>query len=539
MKFQRTAALTGFVLLVWALGPIVFLLGLGALAVPRVRRFLRPTRRVVLVWVGAVALIAGLVALIPDGHLPIPPGAGALVTPAYVGKPFTAQPIEVDLPQHPGLAVNGASSMHNDGWASDSYPWSGPLGDSPEVDSAWYGIEECATLAFDTEERLVALCGNITGPVMHVLDPESMRPMATMQLAGRVDNGNGKKPWENLCGGSYFYLDDEDRAVVATTQRTIAVIDTADGEGEPDLTVEATYDTKELVPDDDCLIALMPDWSGRIWFESEDGRVGFVAPPDGPGDEADVQVLELGEEIANSFSVGEDGGVYVVTVEALYKLGVDEAERPRITWRTVYDSGTEMKPGQISQGSGTTPTLMPGGLVAITDNADPRMHVQFYRSQDGSLVCQEAVFDDGVSATDNSLVSVGEGVVVENNYGYSSPVSTLLGQGTEGGFARVDVDPEAGECSLVWESDQIGPTSVAKVSLGNGLVYAYTKRTSWLGVNAWYLTAIDARTGRTAFAVRTGIGTLFNNHYSAVTIAPDGSVYAATLAGMVRVRDRS
>ena len=29
-----------------------------------------------------------------------------------------------------------------------------------------------------------------------------------------------------------------------------------------------------------------------------------------------------------------------------------------------------------------------------------------------------------------------------------------------------------------------------------------------------------------------------NNHYSAVTLGPDGSAYIATLGGMVRVRDQ-
>ncbi len=77
------------------------------------------------------------------------------------------------------------------------------------------------------------------------------------------------------------------------------------------------------------------------------------------------------------------------------------------------------------------------------------------------------------------------------------------------------------------------PTSVAKASLATGLVYAYTTRPSWWGVSAWYLTAIDARTGETAFSVRTGTGTLFNNHYAAVTLGPDGSAYVATLGGMV------
>ena len=88
-----------------------------------------------------------------------------------------------------------------------------------------------------------------------------------------------------------------------------------------------------------------------------------------------------------------------------------------------------------------------------------------------------------------------------------------------------------------WESDEVAPTSVAKVSLATGLVYAYTTRSSWWGVSAWYLTAINAFTGETAFSVRTGTGLLFNNHYSAVTLSPDGSAYVATLGGMVRVRD--
>jgi hypothetical protein len=84
----------------------------------------------------------------------------------------------------------------------------------------------------------------------------------------------------------------------------------------------------------------------------------------------------------------------------------------------------------------------------------------------------------------------------------------------------------------------IAPTSVPKVSLATGLLYVYSKRPNWLGVNAWYFTGIDVRNGKTVFSVRTGLGTLFNNHYAAVTIAPDGSAFIATLAGMVRVRDR-
>ncbi|MEV7430861.1 hypothetical protein AB0N29_14670 [Nocardioides sp. NPDC092400] len=535
-RFQRSSALAGVALLTWALGPLVLVAALGALASGRVRAWLRPTWRVVAGWAAAVLVLVGVVVVVPDGWFPVPPGPGALVTPGYTGRPFTPQPLELDVPQNPFLAPNGVSSMHHDAWATDATVHPGPLGESPRVDTAWYGLEECATLAFDRHERLVALCGDLQGPRLHVIDPDSLRPLVTKDLPDRPDV-EGTRPWENLCAGAYFYLDADDRAVVATTDRRVLVVATSDADGDPDLTTDATYDLSAAVPADDCLVAVLPDWAGRIWFVTQDGRTGFVEPGSG-----DVSAIELGEEVANSFATDTDGAVYVVTTHALHRLEVSPAGRPRVRWRAPYDRGSTQKPGQVSQGSGTTPTLLSGGVVAITDNASPRMHVQLYDTRDGSLVCQESVFGDDASATDNSLVSVGSGVVVENNHGYSGPWRTMLGRTTPGGFARVDlVTGKDGErtCETVWTSEVSAPTSVAKLSLATGLLYAYEKQKSWWGANAWYLVAIDVRTGRTAYRVRTGLGTLMNNHYSAVTLGPDGAAYVATLAGMVRVRDRA
>ncbi|MEI2671731.1 MAG: hypothetical protein V9G13_11560 [Marmoricola sp.] len=56
-------------------------------------------------------------------------------------------------------------------------------------------------------------------------------------------------------------------------------------------------------------------------------------------------------------------------------------------WSTSYDRGTRVKPGQLSQGSGTTPTLIDDDLVAITDNADPRMNVIFLDRNDRTRSC--------------------------------------------------------------------------------------------------------------------------------------------------------
>ena len=188
----------------------------------------------------------------------------------------------MDVPQHPGLAANGRSSMHDDGWASDSYAGPGPLGRDPEVDTAWYGLEECATLAFDRYERLVALCGDLRGP-----DAARARPRdAAARHAKLPDRPDveGKRAWENLCAGAYFYLDPQDRAVVATTDGRILEFATSSASGRAELRQERAFDVSGELPADDCLVALMPDWAGLIWFVTQDGRVGTVEPTTGRGE---------------------------------------------------------------------------------------------------------------------------------------------------------------------------------------------------------------------------------------------------------------
>ena len=309
MRFARTLFLVAVVAAYLAIGPWVLLVALLLLLVPAVRHALRPRWRHLLVFVLVIGAGVGAVLVIPDGKLPIPPGGGLLVTPRFEGKEATPKPITLDLPQHPQLAVNGSSSMHNDGWATDAYSGPGPLGIDPEVDSAWYGVKECATLAFDTQERIVGLCGSVTGPTLHLIDPDSMEPLESLELPRRTGN-TGKRPWEDLCGGAYFYLDNTDTAFVGTTRRAIVVVATSD------MTVERTVDLTDVIPDDDCLVALMPDWDGLgTWWVTQDGRVGHA------DESGESTVVDLDEEIANSISVDAEG-LYVVTVEALYKLRV-------------------------------------------------------------------------------------------------------------------------------------------------------------------------------------------------------------------------
>ena len=473
-------------------------------------------------------LCAALAAAPAWSAVPIPPGPFDATVPQFIGEPVDDRPLApLDVPTHPFMAPTGRNSMHNDSYATDAYRGGGPLGRQTQVSSATYGVSECATIAFDSRDRIVGLCGSLDGFELKLIDPETLDQQASMRTSTR-DATSGENPATDLCGGAYFYLDHRDRAIVETNDGRILVVKvTRDG-----FELRRTYDVTPAIPEDDCLIALMPDWEGRIWFVTQGGGVGTVRPSDGR-----IRSLRLdGEEIVNSFAADETGGVYIVSDHALYRFDAGRGDRPVVTWRQRYDRGSRQKPGQLSQGSGTTPTLVGDDLVVITDNADPRMRVvAFKRGKrvDGPRkVCQVPVFAPERSATENSIVAVGRSVIVENNYGYESPASVMGGQSTEPGVARVGVG--AGNCGPRWTSDVIAPTSVPKVSLRSGLLYVYAKPEG-VEQDPFYFTAIDVRTGRTAWQRLTGTGSAYNNHYAAIYLGPDRAAYIATLAGLLRL----
>ncbi|AXT84327.1 hypothetical protein C6I20_03360 [Aeromicrobium sp. A1-2] len=467
--------------------------------------------------------------------LPIPSLPTDALVPAFVGAPATERPIQhPHIPQNPWLSPDGTNTMHNDAYGSDAYQVSGPLGERVKIKSASYGVRECATMAFDSRGRIVGLCGGLEGFGMMVIDPVTLRPISELRTSAR-NLLTGANPLTDICGGTYFFLDDNDVAYPTTGRKSILKIKVkADGS----LQQQAEWSLAAHIPEGDCLIATMPDWSGRIWFFTQQGVVGTLDRTSGA---VKVRQLPDGEEVTNSVSTDETGGMYVVSTHALYRLDANAAGRPDITWRETYDHGTRLKTGNLSQGSGTTPTLLGKRWVAINDNADPQTNILVYDRRKGvsqRLHCTQPVLGDNVGTTDNSLVAAGNSFIIENNYGYGGPTTTILGQTTTPGLARVKVTQDG--CHVAWTSDEIAPSSVPKASLGNGLLYAYTKpKLKGLGstLDAWYFTAIDIRTGKTVWSRLTGTGIQWNNHYAAIYLGPDGAAYIATLAGLIRITD--
>ncbi len=501
--------------------------------------------------VGTALLVPAMAAAAGTPAVPIPSDPRDPVVQPFTGAPAVAQPYAAQsVPRNPWMAPNERSNIHNDAYQTDAYNVAGPLGRDPEITSTLFA-SECASVTFDGKGRLVTVCVSPTGATLRLIDPDSLATLASYELPARQP---GTFSFSNFSGGGYFYLDQRDRAVVATFDgHLLTLAENADATG---FTLVRDVDLSGVTGGSGIQSAL-PDWAGRIWFVTQSGVVGFVTPSNA------VRAVRLpaGETIANSFAMDESGGVFVVSTHALYRYDVRDG-RPAVTWRKTYDRGTRVKDGQVSQGSGTTPTLIGsassagGGSVAITDNADPQMNVVvFRRGKAGpgrTPLCRQPVFPAGQGSDENSLIAVPGGLVAENNYGYAGPApagTSTRTADTTPGLVKVAVDYARGGCHVEWRNTTARiPTVVSKLSLRTGLIYGYTHPSASevptsaplpaaLTPDAWFFTAFSARTGKQVWSKYAGSGLGYNNNYAPVSLGPDGTAYVGTLGGLLRIAD--
>ncbi len=499
-------------------------------------------RAIASVAVAASALAAALPAAAPAAPTPIGDAAPTSL-PGSIGGPATARPIAeiTRAPQHPFFAANPNSNLHNDPWMTDAYTRPGPLGRNSIVLSNQFGPSVCGSITFDRRGRIVTVCPSATQtPKLRLIDPRTLDVLATYEMPS-APPPPGTPIYQNFTGGGYFFLDRQDRVWSSTATSHLLVLKAAaDSRSFVKL---RDYDLTKVLTGSERVSSALADWKGLIWFVTKSrGRVGVLDPATGR-----IRSIVLNEEIENSFAV-DAAGVYIASDKRMYRFGLSRAGTPRVVWKATYRNSGISKPGQVNAGTGTTPTLMANGLVSITDNADP-MNVVVYRRAAAlrrgqkRQVCATPVFRKGASATENSLLSAGRALIVENNYGYRNPL-TPEGANVDGvaaGFARVDVNRSLTGCRVVWTNTrETGASVVPKLSTATGLVYTYTRDKDPNGSQPWYFTALDFRTGRTAFKRLAGTGFGFNNNYAGVALGPDGkTAYLGVFGGIVALRDTS
>src|SRR3989441_1855191 len=222
------------------------------------------------------ALASVLALAAAAGATPIPNDPFAAPVPAFVGAPATPRPVSAPVvPQHPSMAPNGRSNIHDDAYQTDTYVGGGPLGRGPEVLSTQQNAE-CASLTFDSAGRIVTICIGLEGPRLAMFDRHTLDLLAAMPLPPRsLSAGN---PFTDFSGGGYFYLDQSNRAVIPTTTGQIWVVGETSGPSGPGFSLQRAYDVGASMTSEDQIISALPDWSGRIWFATTKGVVGTVDP---------------------------------------------------------------------------------------------------------------------------------------------------------------------------------------------------------------------------------------------------------------------
>jgi hypothetical protein len=441
------------------------------------------------------------------------------------------------------MAPNGTSEIHDDGWQTDVTRWGGPLGHRPQTISN-YVMHDCGSITFDRKGRVVSVCIGLSGPELFMFNPKTLATIATFMLPPRQSVPNNV--FQDFTGGGYFYLDSHDRVVAATTTRHIYVIaETA----APGFKLVHDYDLSKVLTSKEKITSALPDSNGLLWVVARtDGVVLTVNLKTGR-----IHHVRLGHgsngEIENSFATDQNGAVYIDTNHKLYRFGAGPNGVPKVVWSVRYPNSGQSKPGQVDAGTGTTPTVMPGGYVNITDNADP-MDIMVYRTAAhphrivtrhghrrrvrlARQVCKVPIFSKGSSADENSLISAGDTMIAENNYGYTGPES-LAGKVTAPGFVRVDLNRNGRGCHRVWLNKRLSaPTVVSKAALADGLVYTYTTDKK----GHWYWTALSFRTGKLVYKSYSGGGSLYNNNYAGISISRAGREYVGTLGGIISLRD--
>lgn len=442
-------------------------------------------------------------------------------------------------PVNPWAGPVGSSTMHGDPASSDTTPYRGP-GPRARAVPTLPLLSVCPTILAGADGYIQALCTEYydRGPTLNIIDPRTLLPVARKHLKAG-----------SLLGGVYAYVDRRDRLVtVDGSGRLLFLAHRRTAAGGWTIVESRAIDLKPALtracgaPACDAVTTVAPGYDGLVWFGTAQGRAGYADQRTG---KVSFRLLGAGEHVANSISTAPTG-MAVATDRATYLVRArrDASGRPRAitkVWRRAYDRGPARKPGQLSHGTGATPTFFGprtgNEYVLVTDNARPREHLLVYRTRTGRQVCKIPFLGAANSGTENSPIGFRNQVYVASTYGYPYP-ATPDGAGAAdpasapfvGGMQRIDVT-RAG-CRSRW-TNAVASAAVPKLSVKEKVIYTVERG---LGGLTWHLVRIDPRTGRVLTRTLLGLGPGSDTLQMVGTFLPDGTLLQGTVTGFAAVR---
>jgi hypothetical protein len=341
--------------------------------------------------------------------------------------------------------------------------------------------------------------------------------------------------------GAYNALDREGRFIVARTRFLEVYADSIPGDRSSPIGLVK----REFLPDsafcraDDNVAGMVLTYDDHVAFVTEEAVLGVIPRDPDEMTAANLQTISVNgadcddssvpredlEIVSNSLAADEDGGIYLVTSESMYKFRLAGGALS-LEWQADYEAGDGgVSAIRLGPGSGSTPSLMGTALeddrfVVITDGQDLMHLVLFWRDEiptdwtplpgrDPRIACEFPVTFGDAAATESlseqSVLVRGYAAVVVNNLLQDesqipplpiirNAVAALLGGDPEVapfGIERIDWNPETRGCQSVWANDQISiPNGIPGMSQATDLFYGIGQRDG-----VWGLEGVDFDTG--------------------------------------------
>ncbi|KAF9165723.1 hypothetical protein DFQ26_009482 [Actinomortierella ambigua] len=451
-------------------------------------------------------------------------------------------------PPNPFTGKTGVATMHGDAASSDTTPFPGP-GNVPITSTRRALQSACPTILGTSDSFLFGLCTTMFGqtPTIHLFSPREAEDLAELSVAKG-----------NILGGVYAYVDNLDRLVLTNgNNQLLRVAKSYDPASKKySLRVVDTLPLTPAIPSSDSVVGLTPDWQGNVWFATEAGLAGYADPVARTVTVTPLRASPTGavEAVANSISTSP-AGTLITTTFATYLLTRDATTGAiQTVWRRAYDRGPARKPGQLSWGSGSTPTFFGPATgfeyTTIVDNANPLVNLLVYRTSDGTEICKVPLFEARNSGSENSPIGSGRSVFVASTFGYPYPKLPEGAGPSEprtapfvGGIERVDInEDDTTGCTVKWINNNIRSSAVPKLSLTENLIYTilrhdplFPSSTSTGLLDNYYYATVDADTGAITTKQFIGTGSLFDTLQMA-GLTLDNTLFQGTITGVVRVK---
>ncbi|MDY6049097.1 MAG: 6-pyruvoyl tetrahydrobiopterin synthase [Corynebacterium sp.] len=442
--------------------------------------------------------------------------------------------MEYNAAINPYIGAPGMATMHGDAQSSDTTPLPGPGANPWSVTSLNMG-GACPTILVGQDGLVQVLVtqrfgstGVFLQPKLVILDPDA-------NVLGELELPKGA-----LLGGVYAFLDQDDSMVLVDGSNTLLRIA---HDPQPYVAQRTNLRGFLAAHGGDQVVGLVPDWQGRVWVASAKGGVAVIDQAAGT---VRATSLGAGETVDNSISSAPEG-VAIATSHALYLLDADADGNPQIQWRSAYDRGTFRKPGQLSWGTGATPSFFgPNGseYISITDNADVQESILVFDTATGRLVSDTGIFQPGKSGSECSMISIGNTVIASSSYGYpyprvpeGQPASKPLTAQFAPGFERWDL--KGGSLQQVWNRKDVYCAVVPRYSTADGLIYICERKPFGIVTGPTIsAAAIDMETGKTVYSQRLpGLVTVFgvDTLQMVGTLDNNGTWWQGTIGGLFRI----